>query len=287
MIRILTDSASDITPAEAALLNVTVVPLNVTFEDGTVIRDKLDMTNDEFYTAMAGCKKLPITSQPSPELFAAEFAAAKAAGDQTIVIHISGGLSGTGQAARIGADLADYEAAYFVDSLTATVAEALLVRLAVKLRDEGKTAAQITEELEQAKKHLHLLAVIDDLNNLRKGGRLSAAGAIAGGMLSIKPIIAIVEGKIAVVNKARGLPGAYVNLFKKIEELGGIDTSYDYMAVYTNSVRQVESIQKYLTGNLSLDKALVGQVGPVIGTHAGAGAFGFAFFDAKANEETA
>ena len=284
MIRILTDSASDITPAEAALLGVTIVPLNVTLEDGTVLRDGLDMTGDEYYSLLASCDKLPTTSQPSPELFAAEYAAAKAAGDEMVVITLSGQLSGTMQAARIGADMAEYEAVQFVDSETVCLAEALLVRLAVQLRDEGRDAAAIAAALEQAKRHLHLVAVIDDLKYLRKGGRLPAAVAIAGGMLGIKPLITIKEGKVAMAGKARGLPGAYVALFKKVEELGGVNEALGYVTAYSAAPREVEPIRRYCTQNLSLKAPYVARIGCVIGTHAGPGAFGIAFFDALPDE---
>lgn len=284
MIRILADSASDITPAEAALLGVTIVPLNVTLEDGTVLRDGLDMTGDEYYSLLASCDKLPTTSQPSPELFAAEYAAAKAAGDEMVVITLSGQLSGTMQAARIGADMAEYEAVQFVDSETVCLAEALLVRLAVQLRDEGRDAAAIAAALEQAKRHLHLVAVIDDLKYLRKGGRLPAAVAIAGGMLGIKPLITIKEGKVAMAGKARGLPGAYVALFKKVEELGGVNEALGYVTAYSAAPREVEPIRRYCTQNLSLKAPYVTRIGCVIGTHAGPGAFGIAFFDALPDE---
>lgn len=284
MIRILTDSASDITPAEAALLGVTIVPLNVTLEDGTVLRDGLDVTGDEYYSLLASCDKLPTTSQPSPELFAAEYAAAKAAGDEMVVITLSGQLSGTMQAARIGADMAEYEAVQFVDSETACLAEALLVRLAVQLRDEGRDASAIAAALEQAKRHLHLVAVIDDLKYLRKGGRLPAAVAIAGGMLGIKPLTTIKEGKVAMAGKARGLPGAYVALFKKVEELGGVNEALGYITAYSAAPREVEPIRRYCTQNLSLKAPYVSRIGCVIGTHAGPGAFGIAFFDTLPDE---
>lgn len=287
MTRILTDSASDITPAEAALLGVTVVPLNVTLEDGTVLRDGLDMSGDEYYALMASCDKLPTTSQPSPELFAAEYAAAKAAGDDMVVITLSGQLSGTMQAARLGADLEDYTDVQFVDSETVCLAEALLVRRAAKLRDEGMGAAAIAAELERAKKHLHLAAAIDDLKYLRKGGRLPAAVAIAGGMLGIKPLISIKEGKVAMAGKARGLPGAYVALFKKVEEFGGIDPNQEYVVAYSAAPREVEPIRRYLKQNLNLTSPLVSRIGCVIGTHAGPGAFGIAFFDALPDEDAA
>ena len=269
MIRILTDSASDILPAEAAQLGVDVIPLNVTLEDGTVIRDGVDLTPSEYYEHMAGCKKLPTTSQPSPELFEKFYAEAAAAGDEVVGIFLSHELSGTYQCAKLAADLANVDNVLFVDSTNVCLGEGLLVRMAAHLRDEGKSAVQIAATLEHAKEHLHLVAAIDDLKYLRKGGRLPAAVAVAGGMLGIKPLITIKEGKVAMAGKARGLPGAYVALFKKIEELGGVNPRFPSLAGYTISTREVNPIQTYLVDNLGLSEPLVRQIGCVIGTHAG------------------
>ncbi len=279
MIRILTDSACDILPAEAQQLGVTVIPLNVTLEDGTVLRDGIDMTPSEYYTHLAACRKLPTTSQPSPELFQRFFLEAAAAGDEVVGIFLSHELSGTCQCARLAADMANVDNVLFVDSENVCLGESLLVRLAVQLRDAGKTAGQIAATLEHAKEHLHLVAVIDDLKYLRKGGRLPAAVAVAGGMLGIKPLITIQDGKVAMAGKARGLPGAYVALFKKVEEMGGINPAFPALAGYTVSPREVTPIQTYLRDNLQQEDLLVRQIGCVIGTHAGPGAFGLAFLD--------
>ena len=279
MIRILTDSASDILPAEAEQLGVTVIPLNVTLEDGTVLRDGVDMTPSAYYEILAGCRKLPTTSQPSPELFENFFLEAAAAGDEVIGIFLSHALSGTYQCAKLAADMANVDNVLFVDSGHVCLSEALLVRLAVQLRDSGKTAGQIAAILEHAKEHLHLVAAIDDLKYLRKGGRLPAAVAVAGGMLGIKPLITIQDGKVAMAGKARGLPGAYVALFKKVEEMGGINPAFPALAGYTVSSREVTPIQTYLRDNLQQEALLVRQIGCVIGTHAGPGAFGIDFFD--------
>lgn len=279
MIRILTDSASDILPAEAEQLGVTVIPLNVTLEDGTVLRDGIDQTPSEYYALLKACRKLPTTSQPSPELFERFYQDAAAAGDEVLGIFLSHELSGTWQCAKLAADLANVDNVLFVDSASVCLGEALLVRLAVHLRDCGKTLVQIATDLEYAKEHLHLVAAIDDLKYLRKGGRLPAAVAVAGGMLGIKPLITLQEGKVAMAGKARGLPGAYVALFKKIEELGGISPDFAALAGYTVSTREVQPIQTYLQDTLHQADPLVRQIGCVIGTHTGPGAFGLAFFD--------
>lgn len=279
MIRILTDSACDILPAEAQQLGVTVIPLNVTLEDGTVLRDGIDMTPSEYYTHLAACRKLPTTSQPSPEQFERLYLDAAAAGDEVLGIFLSDALSGTGQCARLAADLANVDNVVFVNTENVCLGQSLLVRLAVQLRDAGKTITQIAADLEKAKQHLHLVAAVDDLKYLRKGGRLSAAAAVAGGMLGIKPILAVMEGKVALAGKARGLPGVYVALFKKIDEMGGIHPGYTPLLGYTVNPRELQPLLTYLQDNLHLDAPLVRQIGCVIGTHAGPGAFGLAFFD--------
>ena len=259
MIRILTDSACDILPAEAQQLGVTVIPLNVTLEDGTVLRDGIDMTPSEYYTHLASCRKLPTTSQPSPEQFVRLYLDAAAAGDEVLGIFLSDALSGTGQCARLAADLANVDNVVFVNTENVCLGQSLLVRLAVQLRDAGKTITQIAADLEKAKQHLHLVAAVDDLKYLRKGGRLSAAAAVAG--------------------KARGLPGVYVALFKKIDEMGGIHPGYTPLLGYTVNHRELQPLLTYLQDNLHLDAPLVRQIGCVIGTHTGPGAFGIAFFD--------
>ena len=205
MIRILTDSASDILPAEAEQLGVTVIPLNVTLEDGTVLRDGVDMTPTVYYGVMARCHKLPTTSQPSPELFQRFFLEAASAGDEVVGIFLSHELSGTCQCARLAADMANVDNVLFVDSENVCLGESLLVRLAVQLRDAGKTAGQIAATLGHAKEHLHLVAVIDDLKYLRRGGRISAAAQVAGSLLKIKPILqSDPEGHIIQHSKVRG-----------------------------------------------------------------------------------
>lgn len=279
MIRILTDSASDILPAEAEALGVTVIPLNVTLEDGTILQDGISMTPGEYFAHLAACRKLPTTSQPSPELFEQFYRDAAAAGDEVLGIFLSHELSGTFQCAQLSADIANVDNVVFVDSMNLCLGEALLVRLAAHLRDCGKTITEIAAALEQAKEHLHILAVVDDLKYLRKGGRLPAAVAVAGGMLGIKPLLTVKEGKVAMAGKARGLPGAYVALFKMIEELGGIHPAYAAIAGYSVSQKEVQPILTYLTDNLQLSEPLVAQIGCVIGTHTGPGTFGLAFFD--------
>ncbi|MEG2931678.1 MAG: DegV family protein, partial [Ruthenibacterium sp.] len=262
MIRILTDSTADILPQQAARLGVLVVPLQVNFGDEH-FRDGIELIPETFYEKLEHAEKLPTTSQPSPELFKTHFEAAKRDGDTLICILLSSALSGTCQSAQIAKDETDYDEIYIVDSKTATLAVGLLVQRALQRIGEGYCAGEIVADLEVAREHLHLLAVVDDLTYLRKGGRLSGAAAFAGGLLGIKPVVALNygerkpeghSGKLGLAGKARGMPGAYVAIFKMIAAGGGIDETWPVAVGYTGHRHGVEPFVRYVTQNLHLQK---------------------------------
>ena len=278
MIRILTDSAADLTAGDAAAIpGLHIVPLNVLFEDGETIRDGIDMTRADFYDRLQKADKLPRTSQPSPETFMEVFEEAKAAGDEVVVILISSKLSGTFQCAKMAAEECEFNDAYFVDSDTASPGEYILIREAVRLRDEGVSAAEIAAALDLLKKRIRILAVVDSLKHLHKGGRLPAAVALVGGALGIKPVLSVYDGAVHLADKARGRPGAYVALFKQMDKMGGVDTRYDFVMVYSSDKQVLGPIQHYVRNNLKLEGGHFSQIGSVIGTHIGPSAAGIAF----------
>lgn len=278
MIRILTDSAADLTAGDAAAIpGLHIVPLNVLFEDGETIRDGIDMTRADFYDRLQKADKLPRTSQPSPEAFMEVFEEAKAAGDEVVVILISSKLSGTFQCAKMAAEECEFNDAYFVDSDTASPGEYILIREAVRLRDEGVSAAEIAAALDLLKKRIRILAVVDSLKHLHKGGRLPAAVALVGGALGIKPVLSVYDGAVHLADKARGRPGAYVALFKQMDKMGGVDTRYDFVMVYSSDKQVLSPIQHYVRNNLKLEGGHFSQIGSVIGTHIGPSAAGIAF----------
>ncbi|MGN0974500.1 MAG: DegV family protein [Gemmiger sp.] len=277
MIRILTDSAADLSPVEAAMPGVDVVPLRVTFENGETIRDGLDMTGDEFFARLAADEKLPRTSQPAPEDFAGHFRAAKEAGDETIVILISSTLSGTFQCAQLAAEDCGYTGAYFIDSRTASAGEGVLVREALRLRELGIPAGGIAAALEELKERICILAVVDSLKHLHKGGRLPAAVALVGGALGIKPVLAVQDGGIRLADKARGRPGAFVAMFKQIDKMGGIDPDYGYTVLYSDEKSVAGPVHHYVHRNLGMTGGHVTRLGATIGTHIGPNAAGLCF----------
>ena len=181
MVRILTDSTADLTHEDAAALGVTVVPLTLNFGDEHYL-DGVDLTPEEFFERLETAEKLPTTSQPTPESFLTAFEAARDAGDELVCVLLSSTLSGTFQSATIAKEEAGYDGIYLVDSKNVTLATQLLVRRAVDLAASGKSGAEIAADLESARERLHLIALVDTLKYLHKGGRLSGAAAIAGGL---------------------------------------------------------------------------------------------------------
>ena len=264
MIRIITDSTADFPQNEAQALGLRVIPLQVNI-DGEMYRDGLDLEPESFYEMLAEAKNLPTTSQPSPEQFLTEFEQAKQAGDEVVCITLSGELSGTLQSAMIAREEVGYAPIHIVDSRNVTLAEQLLVRRACNLALAGLTAADITQDLEAARERIRLLAIVDTLKYLHKGGRLSGAAALAGGLLGVKPVVGITDGKLGMMGKARGMAGAYVALFKLIEEQGGIDEAEPYLVGYTGSRAQATPFVRFVSQNLGLERPPVLPIGTVIG----------------------
>ena len=286
-VRILTDSTADFTREELISLGVTAIPLNVNFGPDEVYRDGLDLDPKVFYERLATAEKLPTTSQPSPELFLTAFEEAKEAGDDLVAVLLSSALSGTFQSAQLAREMSGYaEHIFLVDSCTVTLGEQLLVRRALTFREEGLSAAEIAQRLEEEKGQVRLYAVVDTLKYLQKGGRLPKAAAVAGTLLGIKPVITVRDGKVGLAGKARGLAGAYVTIFKLISaEQGGLDILRPYLLGYTGHRRTVEPFRKYIAETLHLPEPPVSAIGTVIGVHAGPGACGIAYFAAQDEQE--
>lgn len=282
-IRIITDSASDITDTDRD--DLTVLPLTVRFGE-TEYQDGVNLSREDFYEKLIEEEELPQTSQLTPYDFAAVYKKAKADGETVIVITMSAKLSGTNQSALLAAQ--DYEdMVYVVDSANVTVGEHALVEYALRLVDEGLDASSIVSKLEAAKSRIHLIALLDTLEYLKKGGRISAAVAMVGGVLNIKPVIAIEQGEVAMLGKARGSRQGNNLLAQQIEAAGGIDFSMPYYLGYTGLSDAL--LQKYIWDSQALWKDGVDSlsftlVGGAIGTHVGPGAIAVAFFAQKQDD---
>lgn len=276
-IRIITDSASDM-PVDYRE-DVTVVPLHVRFGTEEYL-DGVNLSHREFYEKLIENEELPTTSQVAPYAFEDVYEKAGQAGEQVIVITISGKLSGTYQSACIAAS--DYEdIVHVIDSENVTVGERALVEYAIRLKDAGADIDNIVNTIDREKKNIHVVGLLDTLEYLKKGGRISKTVAFVGGMLSIKPVISIEAGEVAMLGKARGSKQGNNLLVQQIEKAGGIDFSKPLYLGYAGLDDTL--LQKYITDSAHLwkehaDSLDIMSVGGAIGTHVGPGAIAVAFF---------
>lgn len=279
MIRIIIDSACDMPKTKADELKLDFLPLKTIFGEEEFL-DGITITHDEFYTRLENSNVNPTTSQISPADYEDIYEDVKKKGDTAIVITLSGKLSGTYQSANIARD--GYEdCIYIVDSENVTLGEQLLILYACRLRDEGFTAKEIVAALEQKKKDIHVVAVLDTLEYLQRGGRISKTVAVAGNLLSIKPVIAICDGEVALVAKSRGIKNAGSAMTETVKSYGTVDFSMPCAYVYSGHTDEL--LQKYIKDVANgwagqVNAIPVCSIGSTIGTHVGPGAFGFAFF---------
>lgn len=274
--RIIVDSTADLTPKYKE--RVQTVPLTVYFGEQEFI-DGVTIDKKAFYEKLIETNVSPTTSQPTPNAFISEFEKVKEAGESAVVITLSSKLSGTYQSAKIAAE--EYENIYIVDGMSATVGTGILVELAIRLLDEGKSAKEIAEILEREKEKVLVVALIDTLEYLKRGGRISKTAAMVGGVLNIKPVISVDGGVVNILGKARGSKMGNNLLVEEIEKMGGIDFSKPVLLGYTGNsddmlLKYIEDSKKLWDGNL--DEIRYETVGSVIGTHAGPGAVAVAFF---------
>lgn len=272
MIRIVVDSSSDYTKKEIADRDITMIPLQITLNDKHYY-DGIDLEKDEFYTMLMGTKEFPKTSQPSPEAFLNVFSEAKKADDEVICILLSSALSGTYQSAKLAKEMCEYDKIYLIDSLSATIGIRVLVEHARKMKNEGKSAKEIFEAIEDIKGRLMILAGVDTLEYLCMGGRVSKTVATIGGLANIKPIITVSkEGKVEVVAKRRGTNKTLMHLGELIK-IYQVDDDYDIYSVYTYGEENTKKLEESL--GLKITDRI--QIGPTIGAHVGPGAFGIVF----------
>ncbi|MCI8468173.1 MAG: DegV family protein [Eggerthellaceae bacterium] len=278
-VRIIVDSGSDMELAYAAEHGVWVIPLKVAFADGEFAQD-IDLSREDFYARLVESDDIPSTSQVPPVEFQRAFDSAVAAGDDVVCVCLSSKLSGTYDSACAAA-AAHPGRVFVVDSMNATIGERLLAERAIALRDEGLGAQAIAEQLEAERGDICLLGLLDTLEFLKKGGRISSATAAVGGLLSIKPVVSVVDGEVVMVGKARGSKQGNNLLRQKIVENGGVDFSRPVWLGYAGLDDAL--LRKYVQDSRELyDTEIptppVSLVGSVIGTHVGPGAIAVAFF---------
>lgn len=278
-IRIITDSAADILAPYPPCL--TVLPMTVTFGQKQYL-DGVDLDHRQFFELLIESDTLPTTSQLPPAQFEDAFRAAVDAGETVVCVSLSSKLSGTYQSACIAAGEFPGQV-YVVDSLNATIGEAMLVRRAIQLAEGGMSASDIAAQLERERSEICLIALLDTLEYLKRGGRLSASAALVGGLMSIKPVVTVADGEVKVLGKARGSKNGNNLLLQEIDKAGGIDFDRPYSLGYTGL--SDELLQKYIADSRELwegrvEELPISTIGGTIGTHVGPGAIAVVFFKA-------
>ena len=271
MIRIIVDSSADYSLEELKEKNIQQVSLTITIGEQSY-RGGVDITADELYEMLLAGEAFPKTSQPSPQDFLEVFEDAKENGDSVVCITLSSGLSGTFQSAALAKDMADYSEIYLVDSLAATHIIRVLADYACKLRDEGKSASEIAKAVSELQPRVKVLAGVDTLEFLYKGGRLNKATAVIGELANLKPIITLVEdGTLSVIGKCLGRNKALAFLTKAMSEKT-LDPDFPVYSIYAYGSENTEKLEEKLEG-IGIHCQARLQLGSTIGTHVGPGAF--------------
>ena len=272
-VRIVTDSTSDLNPAQAQELGVTVVPANVIIDDVTY-RDGVDMTSDEFYRRLVAGPSLPTTSQPSVGAFQTAYQEILDQGDEILSIHVSGKLSGTvNSAEQAKASLGDDAPIAVVDSGGASIALALIVAAAAGTAGQSTSCQEAAAEVRQNLPRTSAVFALDTLEYLQKGGRIGKAQAFVGSLLSVKPILTLVEGEVHPLERPRNHQRAMRRLAELTREKGPASR---LGIAYSTDEAWASELQASLADVVSADQVMTVRFGPALGTYVGPRAVGVA-----------
>ena len=275
MVKILTDSSCDLSPARCEELGVEMLPITVNF-GGESFRANIDISNAQFYEKLAAASELPKTAQITPAFFQEKFQEYKEAGDDVVCLFISSQMSGTLQSAKVAKNLVGAENICLPDTLNVTFALGLLVEEAVKMRDRGLSAAEIAQEVEALVPRVRLWALIDDLKYLKMGGRLSATSALVASILGICPIITLENGLVEVVGKARGKKAAF-KFIQGMVEKEPISSDFSVTVGHAAVPKTRDDFLEYMSAELKKREVHKLDIGSIVGTHTGPGACGLAY----------
>jgi DegV family protein with EDD domain len=277
-VRIVTDSACDLPQARADALGIEIVPLTIRFGDEEFV-DRTELSNEEFWRKVATSPVLPETAAPSPGAFEERFRALRDAGaDGIVCINLSSRLSGTMQSAQVAAKALEGELPVtVVDSMTVSMGLGNQCVAACKLAAEGADVTTIAERAERTAKRTRLFGALDTLEHLRRGGRIGGAQALLGSMLSIKPVIEVRDGVVAESGKVRTRSKSLVHLAGRLAETKNPQNVY----VFHAQAPDIEELMERVCAIVPRDQVELGEIGPVIGAHAGPRTIGLGWVDGE------
>lgn len=277
MVKIITDSAADFEHSESEKLGISTIPLAV-YIDGREYKDDFLHSKERFYRLAKLSKDLPKTSQPSPYVYECALKKARDNGDSVVIITVSSALSGSYQSAVLARDLLGYKDCYVIDSKSASAGQKLVVKEALRLRDNGFSAKEIADFLLKFIKRIMIFACIDDMKYLYGGGRHTNAAVLLGSTGRIKPVISVTEsGSVAFEAKTIGMRHGMNHMLLSLKKYG-IDSSYPLYIMHTNSRNLALYFSKLIISKgISFDEGGIVSVGSVVGSHIGEGSIGIAF----------
>jgi len=273
-VKVITDSAADLPPTLAEELGITVVPVYLRFGD-KVYRDRVDISEDEFYHKLLHDPIHPSTTQPTPQDFADAYQKLSQEADGIISIHLTSRLSGTYNSAIQGKKLVEDGCPIeVVDSQTLSMANGLIAMEAAKIARSGKGLQQVLAEVRQIIPNIHLLILLDTLKYLAKGGRIGKAKALLGSVLSVKPLLIVKDGELQPAGQVRTRSQGIQRLFDFAKN--AIDIQ-DLSVVYSTTPDEAQILAEHVGSLVPRERITLARVGPAIGVHAGPGALGIGF----------
>lgn len=277
MVKVVTDSLSDIPPALVQELDITVVPLLVRF-GGDVYRDRVDLTMAEFHKKLTATTTLPSTSQPAVGVFEETFSTLAKETDEIFSVHVIGALSGTFNSAAAAAHNIAQAAIRVVDSQSVSMGLGWLAILAARAAKEGKNLDQIDRLVADSLRRVHIIAMLDTLEYAQRGGRLGKGAALAGSLLNVKPILSITDGEVVPVEKPRTQQRALERIVDIAFASGPIQ---EIAVIHAAAPEQAEQLREMLSKTLVEADIVVAETGPVLSAHTGPGAVGVAWITGK------
>ena len=265
---IVTDSTADLPPRLAEELGITVVPAYVRFKD-EVYRDRIDISEDEFYQRLLSDPVHPSTEPPTPQDFAAVYQKLSQEADGIISVHISGKLSATCNSALRGKELIETECPIeVVDSQLVTMGLGLLVTAAATAARSGKSLPQVVQEVKQSIPSIHMLGLLDTLKYLARGGRIGKTRALLGSILAVKPILTIRNGELEQADYVRKRAKGIDRLFDFVKKATDIQ---DLAIVYSTTPDEAQTLAERMGSIFAKERIRLNRLGPALGVHAGPG----------------
>lgn len=275
MVRIITDTTSDLTMERGKELGVDIMCLRVRFGDEDYVCGK-ELSNEQFYEKLESSPHHPATSAVNPIEFTEVYKKYLDAGDEIVGIMFSSKMSATYQNAVIAADEFDTDKIHIIDSEIGLTGEALLVEHAVKLRDEGKSAQEIEDEIRELIPKIRVYLVVDTMEYLKRGGRISSGKAFVGSLLHVHPVMRIVADGALPIGKVKGKKSCNAWLVDKLKEEPA-DTDYPLVIGHSNALDRANEFEQQLRDAGITNEFKTNCIGPIIGTHAGPNCLGIGY----------